>query len=80
VALTAGWRELGVPFGFVARVALAGLVAAVPVMLLGPPPLVMTVVGTAVYAGALLVLGALPEGLRQDLLAGRPSSRGEAAP
>jgi hypothetical protein len=40
----------------------------------------MTVIGAVVYAGALLVLGALPEELRRDLLAGRRSGGGEAGP
>jgi O-antigen/teichoic acid export membrane protein len=80
VALTRGRPDIGVPPGFVARVALAGLLAVVPVMLLGLPALVMTVIGAVVYGGALLVFGALPEELRRDLLAGRRSSGGDPAP
>jgi O-antigen/teichoic acid export membrane protein len=74
LTLTARSRDVGVPVGFVARVALAGLVATVPLMLLGPPPLAMVAIGAAVYVGALLAFGALPADLRRDLLAGRHAS------
>jgi O-antigen/teichoic acid export membrane protein len=76
LALTRRRRELSVPAGFVARVALAGLVAVVPLELLGIAPLAAAAIGAVVYVLALLVLGALSADLRRDLLAGR--NAGEA--
>ena len=73
VALTRGWRELRLPLGFVARVAAAGLLATVPVFVLGPSAVVMAAVGAGAYCGALLVLGAIPEDLRGALADGRRS-------
>jgi O-antigen/teichoic acid export membrane protein len=72
--------ELGLPPLFVVRIAVAGLVAAVPPWLLGVPSLAAAAIGAVVYGAALLVLGVLSEDLRRDLLAGRDAGSARAAP
>jgi O-antigen/teichoic acid export membrane protein len=56
------------------RILLAGLVAAAPALIPGIPTLVLVVVATAIYAGLLLLLGAIPEELI-DGLRGRGAVR-----
>jgi O-antigen/teichoic acid export membrane protein len=67
-ALSRGSPGLALPLGFALRVALAALLAAVPPMLLGLPPLPTVALGAAIYCGALQVLNAVPTELREALL------------
>jgi type III secretory pathway component EscV len=56
------------------RILLAGLIAAAPALIPGIPTLVLVVAATAIYAGLLLLLGAIPEELIEGLR-GRGAAR-----
>ena len=57
------------------RILLAGLVAAAPALIPGIPTLVLVVVATAIYAGMLLLLGAIPDELIDGLWRKRSERR-----
>ncbi|MEA2220710.1 MAG: hypothetical protein QOJ35_3336 [Solirubrobacteraceae bacterium] len=77
VALTRTRRGLRMAPGFLARV-LVATIAALPVVLLDLSPVVATAIGTVVYGGVLLALGAVPGELRQALRPLRPPGAGAA--
>lgn len=74
LALNRHIRGVGIPIGSVVRVALAAALATVPLMLLGPPALVMAIAGALIYVVALYAIGGIPPELYQDLLPGRASA------
>jgi O-antigen/teichoic acid export membrane protein len=71
VSLTRDRPQLRPSAGFLPRAAIAAVVAAVPVLLLGLPSLAAALVGLAIYGGVLVALGAVPPELRHALLPGR---------
>jgi O-antigen/teichoic acid export membrane protein len=77
VSLTRGRPQLRPSAGFLPRATLAAAAAAVPVLLLGLPSLVATLVGLAIYGGVLMALGAVPPELRHALLV---NSRSKTSP
>jgi O-antigen/teichoic acid export membrane protein len=72
VSLTRGRPQLRPSVGFLPRAAIAAVVAAAAVLLLGLPSLAAALVGLAIYGGMLILLGAVPPELRHALL---PNSR-----
>ncbi len=76
VALTRRRAELRLKPDFVARVALAAGIALAPMLLLGLPALPAAAIGAALYAGALVALGAVPAELREALARRGPPAAG----
>ena len=67
LALTRGRPEVRAPFGFLARVAFAALLACVPVSLSGLPSLAMALIGAAVYVTTAFALRVVPTELLDAL-------------
>jgi O-antigen/teichoic acid export membrane protein len=78
VALTRYERDLRLPLRFLARVACAASLAALPAILLDLSSLAMACVGALIFGGALLALGAVPIELRSPLWRTRAPGRAQA--